>query len=87
MTDWGRLLEGAERVVAKAAAKLVEMQHRPLRTARKVRDIVTDADVVLGLVHAPAVDGADSGVDDLVKIASNGRIHDELLGHLCEALR
>lgn len=33
------------------------------------------------------VDGKDSGVDDIEKIASNGHIHDELLSQLREALR
>jgi myo-inositol-1(or 4)-monophosphatase len=40
------LMRGAEPVVAKAAATLVEMQRAPRATTRKeLRDIVTDADL------------------------------------------
>src|SRR3954469_8255263 len=46
MRDLMQLLHGAETVVAEAAAKLVSMQSRPLRTERKdLRDIVTEADL------------------------------------------
>ena len=46
MTDLIRLLEGVEPIVAAAAAKLVAMQHGPLRTERKdLLDVVTEADL------------------------------------------
>jgi myo-inositol-1(or 4)-monophosphatase len=45
-TDLMALMRGAEPVVAKAAATLVEMQRAPRATTRKeLRDIVTDADL------------------------------------------
>ena len=46
VTDLMEMLRGAERVVADAAAKLVSMQSRPLRTERKdLLDVVTEADL------------------------------------------
>ena len=45
MHDLTKLLAGAEAVVAEAAARLVEMQHGPLRAQRKdLLDVVTEAD-------------------------------------------
>jgi len=46
MDDLTALLHGAEPVLAAAAAKLVELQHGPLRTERKdLLDVVTEADL------------------------------------------
>ena len=46
MDDLTALLRGAEPVLAAAAAKLVALQHGPLRTERKdLLDVVTEADL------------------------------------------
>ena len=46
MDDLTALLHGAEPVLAAAAAKLVALQHGPLRTERKdLLDVVTEADL------------------------------------------